>query len=72
MKTKYLIGGLRMRTYTATRAEWLALATELEAAGEKRLAESIRNGVNNRPKWYDPLPLRFRDGSVAKLDEYAL
>lgn len=72
--TKYLSGGLRLRTYHATRTEWRALATELESLGEKRLAQAIRIGVERKELWFkdDPISLRFRDGSVAKLDEYAL
>jgi hypothetical protein len=72
--TKYLIGGLRQRTYYASVPEWTALAEELEKAGETRLAEAIRADIAKRGYWYkgfDQIPLRFRGGSVAKLDSYA-
>jgi hypothetical protein len=66
---------LRQCTYHATRAEWRAVADDLDQRGEHRLAKAIKDGLASKSDyWYGPtndIPLRFRGGSVAKLDRYS-
>ena len=62
----------RFATYTASEEEWLELADTFEQSGEKRLAKTIRAGVRrvkNRGRWFSYIPLRFRDGSITKMDQ---
>lgn len=70
-----LSGGLRLRTYYASRSDWEGIAYYLEQDGETRLAKAIRDGLSrHRHSYYrgdDSIPLRFKNGSIAKLDRYA-
>lgn len=62
-------------TYEATVEDWHIIANYFEVTGEKRLAQTIREGIaRNRGKWAYirndpewPLALRFKQGSVHKL-----
>jgi hypothetical protein len=60
-------------TFVGPSEEWEALATAVEAKGEKRLAKTIRNGIRRQERKYYHypgryIPRRFRDGSIAKIE----
>lgn len=61
-------------TFTGPESDWRALEATLIAKGEKRLARVISDGIarqRRRHTYYDVgyIPLRFRDGSIRKIEE---
>jgi len=74
--------GTIMRSYSGTEAQWLKAADYFDSCNERRLAKAIRHGLERQNKRLSPhfryielgpswvYGLRFRDGSIAKLDAY--
>ena len=63
---------LRLATYYATREDWEAVAKDLEEKGEIRLAKAIRSGMDRGWRKHGGyFGLRFRGGSIDKLDRYS-
>ena len=63
-------------TYSATKSDWLLLADYFERNKEKRLAKTIRAGIERQLKKWPykgatgeyPITLRFKQGTVITMD----